>query len=250
MLSVAEIEDAALISWPALDSLSDGHWVARYTRGFSGRANSIWCLDPADDDNAAQRIARLAATYAEHDLPPLFRVTPLTGRNTLVALEAGAWEKTETSLVLSTPIGETAGFDAAARLFDATDPAFFAAQAGLQGFAGATLETFTAIVAAIRSPACGIVLFADDGAPAASLLCVQTDGIVMFYDVVTAASRRGEGFGRRMMASGLSWGAENGAAHAALQVQGTNSPAIGLYLAMGFTFRYPYHYRRPAEVRP
>ena len=71
----------------------------------------------------------------------------------------------------------------------------------------------------------------------------------MVYDVITSAKLRGQGFGRRMMASALSWGAENGASHAALQVQGDNGPAIALYLAMGFVFRYPYHYRRQPEAQ-
>jgi ribosomal protein S18 acetylase RimI-like enzyme len=249
LLSVAEIEAASLATWPALQTIEDGQWRARFAAGFSGRSNAIWALDPADDDNAAQRIDALSARYAEHDLPTVFRVTPLTGDGILDTLADTKWERFKTSLVLSAPLTRTAGFDGAASLYDATDPAFLAAQTALQGFDTKQQETFAAILGALKRPACGIVLAADDGTPGASLLCVESDGIVMVYDVITSGALRGQGFGRRMMASALSWGAENGASHAALQVQGDNGPAIALYLALGFTFRYPYHYRRQPEAQ-
>ena len=79
MRTVSEIEAASLATWPALETIEDGQWRARFARGFSGRSNAIWSLDPADDTNAAQRIETLSARYAEHDLPTVFRVTPLTG---------------------------------------------------------------------------------------------------------------------------------------------------------------------------
>ena len=248
MLSVSRIETATLASWPALETVGDGQWRARFAAGFSGRSNSIWSLDPADDENAEARLAALVPAYEARGLPPLFRVTPLTGRKTFAMLETGGWQAAKTSLVLATEIGETGGIDATARLYDATDPAFLAIQARLQGFEGASLETFTAIVASIKVPACGIVIAAGDDSPAAALICAQTDGIAMLYDVITAPAQRGRGFGRRMIATALSWAAENGARHAALQVQADNIAALGLYLAMGFTFRYPYHYRRRPET--
>lgn len=249
MRTVSEIEAASLATWPALETIEDGQWRARFARGFPGRSNAIWSLDPADDTNAAQRIETLSARYAEHDLPTVFRVTPLTGGGILDMLDRAGWERFKTSLVLSCPLGQTDGFDGAASLYDATDPAFLAAQTALQGFDTKKQETFAAILGALKRPACGIVVAADDGTPGASLLCVESEGIVMVYDVITSAKLRGQGFGRRMMASALSWGAENGASHAALQVQGDNGPAIALYLAMGFVFRYPYHYRRQPEAQ-
>ncbi|AEQ52907.1 GNAT family N-acetyltransferase [Pelagibacterium halotolerans] len=249
MLTVSEIETASLATWPALETIEDGQWRARLAAGFSGRSNSIWALDPSDDGNAAQRIDALSARYTEHDLPTVFRVTPLTGDSILDALDGAGWERFKTSLVLCAPLTQTDGFDGAASLYDATDPAFLAAQTALQGFDAAQQATFAAILGALKRPACGIVLADDHGAPGASLLCVESEGIVMVYDVITSKALRGQGFGRRMMASALSWGAENGASHAALQVQGDNGPAIALYLAMGFVFRYPYHYRRKPEAQ-
>jgi N-acetylglutamate synthase len=153
--TVSEIEAASLATWPALETIEDGQWRARFARGFSGRSNAIWCLDPADDTNAAQRIETLSARYAEHDLPTVFRVTPLTGGGILDTLDRAGWERFKTSLVLSCPLGQTDGFDGAASLYDATDPAFLAAQTALQGFDTKQQETFAAILGALKRPACG-----------------------------------------------------------------------------------------------
>lgn len=247
MLSVADIEAAALATWPALDSVPDGTWLARFSAGFTGRLNSIWTLSP-DDEDAAGRLARFSELYQIRHLPAVFRVTPLTGRGVLDALAAQGWQGYKQSLVLSCPIGATQGFDGAARLMDPTDPAFLEAQAHLNGFSGRELETFSDILGRITAPACGVVIASDDGSPGASLLCVESGGIVMIYDVVTASALRGRGFGRRMVATALSWAAENGAGHAALQVRADNAAAISLYLSLGFTYRYPYHYCRRPET--
>ena len=51
--SVLAVETAALTAWPGLYTAYDGHWVWRAARGYSNRANSIQCLDPADDADAA-----------------------------------------------------------------------------------------------------------------------------------------------------------------------------------------------------
>src|SRR5690606_17322455 len=171
MPSVARLEAAALATWPALETVVDGQWQARFASGFSGRANSIWCLDPADDANAEPRLATLAKAYEARGLAPVFRVTPLTGRNTFASLQTLGWAAFQSSLVLSRPLPETAMPAPAAQLYDAADPAFLAIEAALQGFEGARLDAFSAIVRAIDAPASGLVIADETGAPAAALIC-------------------------------------------------------------------------------
>src|SRR5690606_3866302 len=151
--------------------------------------------------------AALVPAYESRGLPPVFRVTPLTGRKTFGMLQATGWQAVKTSLVLATNIGETQGIDRAATVSDATDPGFLATLSRLQGFEGQRLESFTAIVTAIKLPACGIVIAAEDGTPAAALICALSDGIAMLYDVITAETLRGKGFGHRLVATALSWAA-------------------------------------------
>lgn len=250
MVSPARIETAMRAAWPALETVADGAWEARFARGYTKRANSINCLDPEDDADAAARIGALAALYRERDLPPVFRVTPLTGKATFKALVASGWGLHEPSLVLETALGATVGFDADVTVVRANDPAFFEAQAALQGYEAGTIETLKAIVGRLEVAAAGLILKGADGAPAAALLCAQSQGVGVFLNVVTDPNHRRKGLGRRLMASGLSWAADNGATHAAIQVLAANAPALALYLDMGFTFRYPYHYRRLPQDTP
>jgi len=54
---IPEIEMAGLKAWPATEVERDGGWVRRAAGGYTRRANSVQCLDPADDENAPARIA-------------------------------------------------------------------------------------------------------------------------------------------------------------------------------------------------
>lgn len=248
MLPITDIEKAFVTAWPALETVSDGGWSARFGNGLTRRANSIQCNDPADDSDAETRLARLTALYDAHHLPPVFRVTPLTGRATFATLKRQNWQGGEFSLVLTRPIETTTGTDGACIVTAPDDPAFLKAQRKLQGYDKAQADTFASIIANLRAPGAGLTWYADDGAPLASLLCVETGGIGVFLNVVTAQSARRQGHGRTMMNSALSWLGENGAAHAALQVYGLNQAGIALYLALGFEYRYPYHYCRKPEA--
>jgi ribosomal protein S18 acetylase RimI-like enzyme len=65
--------------------------------------------------------------------------------------------------------------------------------------------------------------------------------------MATETSRRGQGFGRRVLLSALKWAQARGARTAWLQVEADNESALGLYRSMGFTEAYRYHYRQPPQ---
>src|SRR5690606_28600207 len=130
---------------------------------------------------------------------PVFRVTPLTGRATFATLRREGWHSGEFSLVLTRPIEATIGIDGECVVTAPDDPAFLTAQNELQGYDKAQAETFASIIAKLRAPGAGLTWYAEDGAPLASLLCVETGGIGVFLNVVTAKSARRKGHGRRMM---------------------------------------------------
>ena len=52
--------------------------------------------------------------------------------------------------------------------------------------------------------------------------------------VVVAASARGQGLGRALVAEGLAWAAERGAERMLLEVEWANEPALALYRGLGF----------------
>ncbi len=79
-------------------------------------------------------------------------------------------------------------------------------------------------------------------------LAVAEAGLVGMYDVVTDASLRNHGFGRRLVRQLMRWGRAQGAERAYLSVMADNAPALHLYAALGFRERYVYWYRRLARA--
>jgi GNAT superfamily N-acetyltransferase len=66
--------------------------------------------------------------------------------------------------------------------------------------------------------------------------------------MATAPAQRGRGIASALLARLLTWAWEHGAAHAYLQVDAANAPALAVYGKFGFATVYTYHYcGRPGE---
>ena len=245
--SILAIEAACLSAWPAIGVVHDGAWLWRYAQGYTKRANSIQCLDPADEDDAEARILRLAALSVRHGIAPVFRVTPLAGDRVVATLDRLGWRSFEESRVLTLDLGDAA-FERRAdiRPFPPGDPRWYRVQSSLAGYAPAGVETLKILLGLIAPEAMGFVAYGRDGTPAAAALAVVSGGIGVYLNVVTDRARRRQGHGEAVMQAALAWTRENGARHAALQVVADNDAGGALYAKLGFVERYRYHYRRPA----
>lgn len=243
--SVLAIETACQSAWPALEEVRDRHWVGRFARGYTKRANSIQSFDASDDGEAAPRLAAMAAHYAARNLPPCYRVTPLTGPGVIAALEAGGWQMFERSLVLAMPLRKLLRpVGALTQGFEPAEPEWLQTQLRLADNE-ANAENLRAIVGQIKVPARGILAYDGDQQPVGAALAINADGIAIFLNVVVAATARGQGYGRAVMHAALNWASRNGATAAAIQVLADNPAAVPLYRSLGFTDYYEYHYRRP-----
>jgi ribosomal protein S18 acetylase RimI-like enzyme len=242
--TVAALEAAFLTAWPAVRHVHDGAWIWREAGGFTKRANSAQCHDPADDADAPARLQRCAALSRRHGIAPVFRVTPLAGPGIIAALDAASWTAFEPSRVLTRPLAGVAA-PPEADILPVAAPAFLAELARLEGYDADAAAHLARILGLIAAPAAGLVLRDADGEAVAAAVAVAAGRIAVFLSVVVDAARRGEGHGGRLMHAGLAWGASAGAEHAALQVTGDNVPALALYRRLGFADRYGYDYRRP-----
>lgn len=244
-----QIETASLTAWPALLTAFDGHWVWRAARGYSGRANSMQCLDPADGANAAARIARFTDLYTRHGLRPIFKITPLTAPEILSATEALEWKDFNASHVLAATLHphplETRHHTV---LFEPTDPAWHDAQAEMSGYSALDSETVRMILERIACDSRGVLAYDENGVPAAAALAAVANGVAIFGNVVSRTSHRGRGYGRAAMAAALNWARDAGATGAGIQVAGGNAVAIRLYASLGFVHAYDYRYRRPRSA--
>lgn len=244
-LTIRQLETATISSWPAITTAMDGMWLARFARGYSRRANSIQCLDPADDGDAPARLQRMCDLYALNSREPIFRVTPLTGPRVVAALDEDSWLPEDESHVLAMPLARDYPEAASARVYDATDRNWLDAVRELHDLDRRSREALEIIVGLIAHRQAGLLIRDREGNPAAAALAVDALGVGVYHSVVVRADLRGQGLGRAIMHAALNWTRAAGATEAAIQVLGSNAPAIGLYTSLGFVEAYRYHYRRP-----
>lgn len=238
----AALEAAGLRCWPGVESEWDGRWVRRAANGYTQRANSVQCLDPADDADAPARIAAAADWFRARNIRPTFRVTPLAGPSTIAALDEAGWAEIDHSHVFAMELGSIAA-DPRGHLHDLLDPAFLAAQQQLRSYDDSKLARLRAVLEQIDIPARGVVVRDSDGAAVASGIFDVADGIVYAGNIITDAARRRQGFGVALMRSGLAWAQSAGASVAALNVAADNPNGQALYRSLGYERRYDYHYR-------
>jgi GNAT superfamily N-acetyltransferase len=244
---VEAFERAGLEAWPGIDVKWDGNWVRRAAGGYTKRANSAQCLDPNDDVDVEDRIIGASSWLVARGVKPVFRITPLSSPALNEALEDAGWDEIGHSHLFAMALGDHVP-DAGGRLFPVTDPDFLAAQQKLQGHDETTMTRMKALLAAIKVPASGIVVFRD-GEPVASGLMAIADGIVITGNVITHPGHRRQGFARSMMCTGLTWARDKGATVAALNVEAGNEAAKTLYSGLGYTHHYDYSYRIPGAPK-
>jgi ribosomal protein S18 acetylase RimI-like enzyme len=104
------------------------------------------------------------------------------------------------------------------------------------------IDTLRQMLTSIAPQKCFAAVLESDQIIACGLGVRQGEHIG-FYDIVTDKSFRNRGYGKRLMQNLLTWGKQNGARHAYLQVMLNNAPALRLYAQLGFKEIYQYWYR-------
>jgi N-acetylglutamate synthase len=240
------MERAGLRAWPGLEVEWDGNWIRRAANGYTRRANSVQCFDPADDSDVAGRVAAACRWFERRGLVPVFRVNLLTGPALRAHLDAEGWRSESPSRQMAMPLKPVEA-DPRGEVLAIDDPVFLDAQRQLKGYDEAALRKLRAILGALVVPARGIVLRVE-GRPVATALMAIAEGIVVTGNVVTAASERRKGYAAAMMRSGLAWAAGAGGTVAALNVEAGNAPAVALYESLGYRAQYDYIYRVKARA--
>lgn len=244
--TVRRFEAAGFRAWPATSVQYDGTWAVRLTGGHPARRlNSVNPLDPSDEGNIGERIARAGRRFAAYGRPLTFRVSPLSAPRISSFLDDAGWERLGESLVMRArldgemlngaihqiPLKDMGRFVSAAIAIDSLDPA---------------LRPGLSEIINIIQPRAGLFVQERDGAAVSTAICVQDGDLAGLFEVATQKDQRGKGYARRMLLSALKWAHARGARQAWLQVEAENEAAIGLYRSMGFAEIYRYHYRQPA----
>lgn len=238
-----ELELITARAWRAAREECLGGWRLNAALGLSGRINSCWPLcDPGLEPDVA--IAAVEAWYADHGLPPVFKlardaVWPDDLAARLVA--RGYKADTETHL-MTAPVASAA--DAGVRLEDEPGAGFTEVFAGTAPGPDDARERLEALARTPRPRAFASVEVS--GAPVAVGACAVEVPWVGIFAMRTLPEFRRQGLAARVLGALLARAADQGAHHAWLQVEAENLGAARLYEGSGFQTLYSYSYwRRP-----
>jgi ribosomal protein S18 acetylase RimI-like enzyme len=248
---LSRVEDAGLnASAPPQQLWVDG-WLVRLSPGKAKRAR---CVNAVADGRLpiSERLAICTRTFASAGLPLIVRITPFSRPAGLDSSlqEKGMWRFDDTRvMVLATlpcaddppnqPVTiQAIGLDAFARRVG-----------GLRGSPLAQRQAHAERLLNSPVPFFAFELRVDGELATCGQIALEGE-VVGLYDIYTAESYRGQGFGTVLCRHLLSQAGARGARHAYLQVDAENTAARSLYLRLGFADGYAYHYRTsdPAAV--
>lgn len=101
---------------------------------------------------------------------------------------------------------------------------------------------FAAVAAALDLSDAAFGSISDDAGQVARARANIAGGWAFLADLFVQPDHRRHGLARRMMAGMALWAAEHGASVMALQVDGSNAPALALYAELGFERHHGYRY--------
>lgn len=238
---VSALESRLVNAWPSPEvELCDG-WLLRFARGYSKRANSASAVVPGAglDDGL---LSHIVARFREEGLRPTFRLTGLEAAAADRFLAERGFDEVEPTLALVRPIAEVPELDPSVMIDPEVSGRWVREAAAAYGGDKADHARLVEIVGRIRQRSAFATLDLD-GRRVAWGLGVYERGFVGLYDIVVEPELRGLGLGRRMVEGLLTWGREQGAGHAYLQVREENRVALDLYGSLGFAQGYRYTHR-------
>jgi ribosomal protein S18 acetylase RimI-like enzyme len=238
---VAEIEAAAVRSWPALETADIEGWLWRFASGGSLRANSVSTLSfRGSDVEAAVRDAE--RRYRVKGLPCLFTVTEvsepgdLDGRLAAMGYALGEAHVTMAKAIAGSPMRSPAD------VLLSGDPTLEWLTVYLGGLSPNRREVAPAILAGLPTRR---VHFScrRAGAVVGSGLSVADGNLASVQCMATLATARRQGCARAVLAAIEAWAAAEGCTHLYLQAETANTAAIALYETFGFRIAGRYHLR-------
>jgi ribosomal protein S18 acetylase RimI-like enzyme len=237
------IEELSMNAWPALQTMLYDGWILRFANGYTKRANSVNPLYPSEND-LEDKIPACEKLYRDKGLPVVFKMTAESVPQELDAVLAArgyqADSYTSVQLLDLHTWNEASANDASLTHLETVDwQVAFCRMNGLDGARQAVHEEM------IRSiiPEKGFASVWSGSQIASVGLGVIQAGFIGLFDVVTRSDCRRQGYGERLVRGLLSWGKQQRAHMAYLQVMLNNAPALHLYEKLGFREAYQYWYR-------
>jgi ribosomal protein S18 acetylase RimI-like enzyme len=243
---IAAIERAASGSVPARHTRDIGGWLARHTPEIpTKRANSVLAIAHDDAQPLEDKLAAVEEFYAARDMPARYQLSPvsepgeiraaLTARGYLTEAPTLVQSCALSALAESLPAGMTTAITAVP---SETWWETWRAGRRASGRAGPAVGAlFTRI-----ETATAFLTLALHGEPTSTAMGVLDGPWLGVFNMATLPSARRRGAGAAALRALAAWALEHGGTDAYLQVDGDNTPAVGLYETVGFTPVYEYVY--------
>ena len=254
------LEKIAADGHKALEIEQYKDWELRFSKGFTGRANSIRIMgDPIKeiDEEVEDKLAFAEAEYEKRGLPPMFKLTeadkafsdylvsrgyvvnqptdvmilPLDGADYLINVSENIDDMVKA--IIDIP-GEVNCSDSPDDWFE---PYF--------QFEGMTDRTQQDLCKQIHSNVSidkVYIKILQEGRVAAVASLAIEDGYSLLHNVVVNPDLRGQGLGKKLCWAAISGSKSEGADYSYLQVIETNEVALNLYKKLGYEKLYTYWY--------
>jgi N-acetylglutamate synthase len=243
------IEDLAMRAWPARLVRPLHGWRLAFGDGLTRRINSVQAVEWDGGAGLEEAIRQVERFYAEHGLPPRFRVTAVSRPEGLDSCLAGRGYEIEAPtdvLVAAAAPSRFASTRHTVTIAKAAPPDWrelWLAQGGED-----ERSRRQALLGRLPPGAIFALAHTDSRSSGIGLAVVEHDWAGIFA-MCTARRFRGQGVARAVLDALMGQAAASGTGRFYIQVEQDNDPAQRLYRGAGFAFAYSYHYRTSRSAR-
>lgn len=246
--SIRALELAGYASWPAKQVIEDGDWLIRLAPQLPyKRTNSINCLNIDDDLQTLERLEKALVIFAENDVQPTLRTTPLTPTALKNATCGPTWSQPHSeTLVMTAIVDQTwehpASKQSGIEYLQQPTTDWIADYMTLTKGSAIDPDTIAETLSKIEPPV-RFLRLQRDGACLGVAVSVVHENLVGLFGLAVSKTARRQGLGRLLSTAALGLGVGHDAHTAWLQVEADNPAALALYTSLGFRERYRYAYR-------
>lgn len=238
--SLIAIEQAAVRSWPALETADIEGWLWRHASGGSQRANSVSALAFAGRDVEAA-IREAERRYRAKGAQCWFTVTEVSEPGDLDdRLAALGYQKSHDHVTMVKEVEAGGAIAEGIELSEEPTPEWVAVY--LTGLSESRRAIAPTILAGLPAPRTFIAC-RQGGAVAGSGLTVPDGEVASVQCMATLPAARRAGCARRVLAAIEAESARRGCRLLYLQTECANTPAVALYESFGFRVGGRYHLR-------
>jgi N-acetylglutamate synthase len=273
-MNINEIEFASQLAWPALEEVKLDGGVLRYAEGLTRRSNSMipsltakFCpktlISKAEKYYGGKGQAAVVKVLNEKASQQNFALLD-------ALLEGGCYEKESPTSVMGLNLRQrltTSELSSLSQLVQCNNLEWAKAWHSVRQVNAGQLGTYCQLLERINGKVCRLLLKKQGQVVATGMAVLQNGSTeedplngsktstkqlnetraetvkLGIYGMATAEKFQGKGCGSGVLSQLLSWGAQQGAGYAYLQVEDSNFHARALYTKFGFEDLYSYWYR-------